>query len=207
VSFDRAELDRSPWSLGSAAFDAVVAHLEVGGRPPQRILEFGSGASTRAFADRFPSADIVAVDHDARFLPALADLPAPERVKVVVTGLRWRVLAGIATWTYDWDPEGVFDIALVDGPPRSLGNGRLGALILAYAALRPGGLVFLDDATRSSELRCLAALTDLTGARPRFLEAGHGLAVVERRGPLRASPRVTVRSAADSLVTALARVC
>jgi len=83
-----------------------------------------------------------------------------------VVPLAHRVLAGSPTYTYAAHPEGAFDVALVDGPPRRLGNGRLGALLLAYEALRVGGLAFLDDAHRPSELRVLPAFADLTGSGP-----------------------------------------
>jgi predicted O-methyltransferase YrrM len=203
MSFDPNELDRSGWSLGSAAFEAIVGEVRGRGIEPARILEFGSGASTRAFATTFQNAAIVSVDHDGRWVPELDDLPKREHVDLRVVGLKHRVICGVPTLTYDFDPHGTFDLALVDGPPRKLGNGRLGALLLAYAALNPGCFVVLDDACRPSELRALARLAEMTGSRPRFIAAGHGLAIVTREAPARVHPAVTVGAGLETLGRAI----
>lgn len=204
MSFETAELDRSGWSLGSDAFAAVTRAVVEGGVAPTRILEFGSGASTRAFATSFPEASIVSVDHDGTWVPQLDDLPRRERIDLRVVPLKHRVIHGVATLTYDFTPVGLFDLALVDGPPRRLGNGRLGALLLAYDALRPGGLVVLDDAYRPSELRALARLAEMTGERPRFLDVGHGLALFRRGGAPRMRPAVALGAGLETLQRAVA---
>lgn len=204
MSFDPAELDRSEWSLGRAAFEAIVSSFS-GRGPPARILEFGSGASTRGFASTWPDAEIVAVDHDAAYLPTLTDLPASARIRLTVVELKHRVVCGVPTLTYDFNPDGTgFDLALVDGPPRRLGNGRLGALLLAYNALRPGGVVFLDDAYRASELKALSRLSEMTGVRPRFIDVGHGLAMLVRGAPAHAVPAVSIGAGVETLGKAVA---
>ena len=204
MSFDTAELDRSGWSLGSEAFAALGKAVVDAGVVPARILEFGSGASTRAFATSFPEAAIVSVDHDGTWVPQLDDLPRRERIDLNVVALKHRVIHGVATLTYDFTPQGLFDVALVDGPPRRLGNGRLGALLLAYDALRPGGLVVLDDAYRPSELRALARLAEMTGERPRFLDVGHGLAIFRRGAPPKVRPAVSLGAGLETLQRAVA---
>jgi predicted O-methyltransferase YrrM len=206
MAFEESELDRSEWSLGSASFDAIRAEMARLPAAPTRILEFGSGASTRAFASLYPEASIVSVDHDGTYVPALSDLANPSRVDLRVVALRHRVICGVPTFTYDFNPEGSFDVALVDGPPRRLGNGRLGALLLAYSALKPGGIVILDDAYRPSELRALARLGDMTGGRPRFVDVGHGLAVFARGDEPHPMVRVAVGAGVETFGKALSQV-
>lgn len=205
MGFEEGELDRSVWSLGSDSFRAIQAEIGRLDAVPERILEFGSGASTRGFATLYPSASIVSVDHDGTWVPELADLPQKERVDLRVVPLRHRVIAGVPTFTYDFDPKGSFDVALVDGPPRRLGNGRLGAMLLAYAALKPGGIVILDDAYRPSELRTLARLAEMTGGRPRFIDVGHGLAIFTRGADARVRTRVSVGAGIETLGKAVSQ--
>jgi predicted O-methyltransferase YrrM len=204
MAFAVTELDRSGWSLGSEAFAAVTNAVAASGISPSRILEFGSGASTRAFATSFPDAAVVSVDHDGTWLPQLDDLPRPERVDLHVVSLKLRTIHGVPSVTYDFRPTGAFDIALVDGPPRRLGSGRLGAMLLAYDALRPGGFVFLDDAYRPSELRAIARLAEMTGERPRFLDVGHGLALFRRGAQPRVRPAVALGAGLETLHRAVA---
>jgi hypothetical protein len=195
--FERAELDGSPVRIGAAAYSVIADEI----RPLrlERILELGSGASTRALAVDFPLAEIVSYDHDSRFIPNLDDLPA-HQTRVEVAPLVYRTVNGIPARTYSCTPEGAFQAAVVDGPPSWSANGRLGALLLAYNAVVDGGVLFLDDAKRAPELTALAVLRSMSDCDVSVIDVGHGLARIRKRGPLQERGLSALRVAPDFFV-------
>jgi predicted O-methyltransferase YrrM len=168
----RARLE-GPWALTNSGFESICASLD-GLSPFRRLLEFGSGASTVAFAHRYPGLEIVSIENSPEYAPQVM----PEhsgRVTLEFASLRLQVVDGVLCRTYDIEVAGLFDAVLVDGPRGWLPNGRLGSMLKGWHALREGGLLFLDDARRENELRWAADFRSLTGAVPRFLDAGHGI--------------------------------
>jgi SAM-dependent methyltransferase len=147
----------------------------------RRLLEFGSGESTRAFSALLPEVSITSVDQDAEHA-AQFDRSRGEgtNVDLHIMPLVDRDVLGLRCRTFDFEPRGAFDVVLVDGPIGSTPNGRLGSMLLGYQALRPGGLLFLDDGARPDELRAVADFVERTGASFRFLPVGHGLFVFMR---------------------------
>ena len=168
------------WTIGVEGFLGVVAELAAQPAAPRRILEFGSGASTLGLLEVFPDATVVSVEHDLTYQPAIR-MCDRSRSQIIESRLGWRKICGVMCDTYMYNPEGQFDAALVDGPPGNRANGRLGAMLIAYQSLRPGGVLILDDAHRPAEMRWAADFTVMTGEPPRFVEAGHGLFVFRKR--------------------------
>ncbi len=104
-----------------------------------RVFEYGGGGSTAWFLDR--GAEVVTVEHDARWADALArDLG----------GERWTLLRrpaedGFGSYVdavSDY-PDGYFDIVVVDGRERAR------CLLAARSKVRPGGWLVLDDSDRA----------------------------------------------------------
>jgi SAM-dependent methyltransferase len=129
--------------------------------------------------EQFPDLHIVTIDHDVRYVPTVPAALA-SRVEQVIAPLVWRTIDGVLCRTYRYEPSGVFDAALVDGPPGTNPNGRLGAMLVAYRHLREGGVMVLDDAHRPTELRWVGNFVRLTGATLRYQGNGHGLATFRR---------------------------
>jgi len=179
-SYNLERLNQSNWMIGAEAFSTIRDQILCNG-DPERILEFGSGESTRAFSCLFPHAQIESYDHDPRWMVQFQHGEG-NNVRVCVDQLRRRVIDGLLCETYAGTPApAAFDVVLVDGPPGTTPNGRLGALLLGYRALRVGGLMFLDDARRPSELRTIADFVERTRTDLTFIQAGHGVAMFRKK--------------------------
>jgi len=126
---------------------ALLARLS-----PKLIVEFGSGASTRLFAEWCAAHDarVISVEHDRSWVADVqGQLAPPERraVTMLHAPLRptWRGLRqfltyrGIDRLAADVAPAGLF---LVDGPHVS---GREPVLYFALSHCRPGAVIVIDD--------------------------------------------------------------
>ncbi|MBI3090355.1 MAG: class I SAM-dependent methyltransferase [Candidatus Tectomicrobia bacterium] len=126
---------------------------------PKRVLEFGSGVSTRILAHeaaRGHVQQVWSIDH-------LPDFPGHPRFGLAAQGLqqfvqfvtcpiRLRYVAGKVFQHYALSRAflkqlGRLDLVLIDGPPYFF-NSREPALYLLFEHLAPGSLVLLDDANR-----------------------------------------------------------
>jgi hypothetical protein len=176
----------SPWSLGEDAFAAIVD--DVTQLAPQTFVEFGAGRSSVRFAQALPTARILSVESDPRFFPdteALARTHVPDgRLTVTLRPLTWQEHGSAPFLSYAPGPfPDVVDAVLVDGPPRWTGRGREAALYQVIERVRVGGRIYLDDHQRKSEQQTVAnwlvrfpAVFDV-----RFLDVGHGVAILEKR--------------------------
>ncbi|MHB1035975.1 MAG: O-methyltransferase [Pirellulales bacterium] len=137
-------------------------------KPPQRIVECGSGLSTLVFAryarlrmeqgDHVPQ--ILSIEHDAQWLEAAKALTREcsldSFVHFVHAPLKEQNLLGRRVVAYSLpggemersSPER-FDFVLIDGPPASVG--RLGSLAAIAPCLADGAAILLDDAFRPGE--------------------------------------------------------
>lgn len=125
------------------------AYLESLLQPDFRVLEHGSGGSTRWFAERV--AEVVSVEFRLSWYEALQEL-IPENVVLI-------------HWTDVPPPEfkpQIFDLLLVDGNPHEHRNYYLDN---AEQYVRPGGYVVLDNANRpmcaEARLRLMGRATQL----------------------------------------------
>lgn len=174
LSWLEPEAERDAWTLADDTLrflTSVVDHLR-----PGRVVEFGSGLSTRvlaAAASARPgaSATVVALENDPVFArrttAALASDRALGRARVELTHLVVRRWYGRNVPVYDL-PKTVAEapapqLVLVDGPPLPLG-GRAGSLLQAVHLAEAGSLVLLDDADRPSEQAALAMAEKVFGS-------------------------------------------
>jgi hypothetical protein len=149
-------------------YDAL-RRLESMVTPTMRVFEFGAGGSTVFFATR--AAEVVSVEHDAGWQrlvrEELADrsniehiLAEPEpRVPGDSPGSLSRNYPDhhFTTYTHSIDrfDDGSFDLVLVDG------RARVASAQHAYAKVRPGGWLVLDNSERADYGQIF---TDLAGA-------------------------------------------
>lgn len=188
---------------GFAITPAAMLYLWrlVQARRPRRILEFGSGLSTRIFAayaaaqaDRFP-VRICTVEHDAAWLDDVRrSLQADglndyvELVHAPLLPWMWRgtTFTGYGVHAEQLEAAarpGGFDLCFIDGPPRTVG--RFGCLPLAEPHLAEDAVVLLDDCLRTEEQLVLERIRGTMGncfTPPRMLLLdAHGMAIFQHR--------------------------
>jgi predicted O-methyltransferase YrrM len=149
------------------------------------IVEFGSGASTAAFAHDLPDATIFSVDNDPTYFEhTRAALPSNANVELVHRPLVWQRHGGAPYLSYAPSvlPDRV-DVLIIDGPPHWTRRGREACLYQAMPALRVGALIFLDDYQRSAEQRTVRHWLATYPSALRLVEVieeGDHLAVLEK---------------------------
>jgi SAM-dependent methyltransferase len=133
-------------------------HELAGDPPPARILDLGAGTGTGtlALAERFPGAEVLALDMSAELLDRLRvrtrGLPVADRIRIVRADL-----------DAAWPPVGPLDLVWASNSMHHLADpGRV--LAEVFAAIRPGGLLVVAE----------------MGSFPRFLPAGLGNGLEER---------------------------
>jgi SAM-dependent methyltransferase len=114
---------------------------QAAGRPVRRILDFGAGTgnATVALAERFPEADLVAVDGSAELLARITE-------KAGQLGLASRVSVVQADLDQPWPELGLADLAWSSNALHHLAEPGQ-ALRQIFALLRPGGLVAVAEMT------------------------------------------------------------
>lgn len=146
----------TPWSLGEAAFDRLVAIAQ---QLPQlkTLVEFGSGKSSIRLANTFPEAHIYAIESDPhcfRHSQSLAKKLTANNLTVLHQPLAFQSYGPGEILTYT--PAAVLrsltiDCALIDGPAFYTLRGREACLYQIYDQLTLGSVVILDDYRRPSE--------------------------------------------------------
>jgi predicted O-methyltransferase YrrM len=133
---------------------AAIDHLERSVRAESAVFEFGSGGSTLFLAQR--AAKVVSVEHDAEWAGVVA-----QRLRQRGLGhadLRLASLESTTGGAFDRSEylcslpeEPRFDLIVVDGWDN---DGRLRPICFRRAerAIRPGGMIVLDDAWRYPEV-------------------------------------------------------
>jgi hypothetical protein len=150
---------RTSWSISDVLAVELARFLERS--RPQRILEIGSGLSTvvlGAYAVR-RGASVVTLEHAWKYYQpvrqALGQFGMDQNVKLKLAPLRlqrFERYGGRAPW-YDTRLTGQFDFVFVDGPPKI--QGRRAVLFAIAEHLAPGWELWLDDAHRWHERKCL----------------------------------------------------
>lgn len=149
---------------------------------PQRICEFGSGLSTALFAyyskHNASERAVMAFEHDKAFAQETRNR------------LRRLGLAGYAEiYSYPQEvdlaippDEGrTVDFVFVDGPPRTVG--RAMTLVSVAPALKPGGLLILDDAFRQHERMCATIWKRMRLiTAPKLVFVPHGMVLARLTG-------------------------
>lgn len=163
----------APYALGGDAFEMICKEFEKLERF-ERLLEFGSGASTLAFAKRFPNLSIDSVDHDPEYAARIPEDLA-NRVQLHLVPLKRSLIKGVWCRSYDFTPAFQYDAVLVDGPPSKFVNGRFAALVIGQDHVKPDGVVILDDAKRFNELYWSSLFVAMSRSSVTFFDSGHGL--------------------------------
>lgn len=151
--------------------------------PGMRVLEWGSGGSTTALAQRVR--EVVSIEHDADFAETLTKSALPAHVTLHVVppefghGKIWEALPGQFTCYIRRGGEcEVFDAVLVDGRARvecALEAGLSGAL-------KPGGWLFLHDwGLRQRYQKRLSELESWFDLVAEISHTERGLAVFRRK--------------------------
>lgn len=134
-----------PWYTYPAI--EYLRQLDLSGRT---VFEYGSGNSTRFWADR--AASVVSVEDDERWCEQLrADLP--DNCALLFEPDLRRFVDSIRQY-----PEG-FDIIVVDGPARGRTRQKCAAAALEH--LKPGGLIILDNSDWLPESAAVLRNADL----------------------------------------------
>ena len=191
LSWLASAAERNQWSLDDDTL-RFLARL-VATLAPRRIVEFGSGSSTRVLArsgaglDR--PAEVLALENDPLFrrrtMDALAEDGSAETAEVKLIPLVVRRWFGNNVPVYHLTRPllaevGKPELVVVDGPPLPLG-GREGSLLQAVHLGRAGTVVLLDDSRRASEEKALARVVEVCGEAVQILELddfAKGLAVL-----------------------------
>lgn len=161
------------WSLAEDTLSFISRLVAV--LRPRRIVEFGSGVSTRALARAGggldPPAKVVALENDPLFRGrtrrSLDKDGSATTAEVRLTPVVVRRWFGNNVPVYHLDRPclsamGSPELVVVDGPPLPLG-GREGSLLQAVHLGRVGTVVLLDDADRASEAKAMARALEVCG--------------------------------------------
>ena len=136
-----------PWAMREeslAALDKRLEHLK-----PSLIVEAGSGQSTAVLARHGRT---ISLEHMASFAKESQRLAPTAEVRHARLKT-FHTLAGNFRWYDTQLPTGI-DFALIDGPPAER-VGRQAALFAFWPYLAPEWEIWLDDADRQHENRCL----------------------------------------------------
>jgi predicted O-methyltransferase YrrM len=158
-------------------FAQLMAILET--LAPARILEWGSGGSTKAILQRCPFVErLVSIEHDRPWHQRVRDEVTDPRLELHLVEPHEPVPSEIEAYkrfvdraerepapfaSYIEFPTTLateFDFVLVDGRARAF------CIPIGWSLLRPGGVLVVHDAQRREYHPALAEL----GARPVFLE-------------------------------------
>lgn len=185
---------QTPYAIADDAVLALISLLAE--LRPQRVLELGSGLSTRLLArlaDRLGLELLVTVDDHAEWQQrVLRNLRSTARIVSLVAPLAPEQCSDRRGWFYQQLAErcgsyGPFDAVFIDGPRWSFGgpgtyNRSIAGGVIARL-LRPGGLVILDDAWRQTEMEAMA-LWSAEGLVETWtlIDTSRGFAVARRAG-------------------------
>ena len=171
-AFDRIKSGGEPFSVYTELVEAwdnkwsmpadmlsIVAKL---GRDAGSVIEFGSGLTTAVLARVCD--DVTAHEHDAQWLEKTAPLLEGTSADLILSPLEDGFYSGVS---------GKYDLAVCDGPPRHVSNGRAGLYAVLGDVLKPGGKFIIDDLDSEEAVSAFLAWAEIwkplykivTGAR------------------------------------------
>ncbi|HEX8402619.1 MAG TPA: class I SAM-dependent methyltransferase [Allosphingosinicella sp.] len=123
---------------------------------PQRVVEFGTGASTLIIARALQMAgggELISFEQHAEFVDATRHWLAEHGLQADLRAVPLRPSPG--GWPGLWYDHGPLpepiDLLLIDGPPWTIHPFTRGAASTLFGLIAPGGTVMLDDAARPGE--------------------------------------------------------
>jgi predicted O-methyltransferase YrrM len=123
---------------------------------PQRVVEFGTGASTLIIARALQIAgggELISFEQHAEFVEATRHWLAEHGLQADLRAVPLRSSPG--GWPGLWYDHGPLpepiDLLLIDGPPWTIHPFTRGAASTLFGLIAPGGTVMLDDAARPGE--------------------------------------------------------
>jgi predicted O-methyltransferase YrrM len=170
VALDRLVAPQLPlppfggWAVPPSLANALVAILVT--ERPATVVELGSGASTSLMAEAIRAFNletrVISLDHDESWAERTrADLRQRKDSRIEVRAAPLTDIEIDGT-TFRWyDTEALrdvddIDLLVVDGPPQSTGPlARYPAGPVLLPIVRPGGVVLVDDISRSDETEML----------------------------------------------------
>lgn len=148
----------APWALGEKVFEIILKELDE--MDIKRFVEFGSGSSSIRLCEAFNSAEIYSLEHDEEYVQKSRKLKenyaGTDKLRIIFAPLKWQMTDGRLYRSYSQIelPEGI-DAVLIDGPPYWTRRGREACMYHVYDKVKVGGKIFLDDASRSDEMKMM----------------------------------------------------
>lgn len=147
---------------GSSDFLLLLARAILSEKP-ESIVEFGSGTSSVVIARCLEingTGRLLSFDHSPSFAEITRRQLARRKLDAEIRIVPLRPAHAPSergAWYEAGDLPDAIDMIIVDGPPSTLHpETRSGAGPAAFAKLREGGVVFLDDASRAGERKVAA---------------------------------------------------
>lgn len=142
---------------------------------PASVLDIGAGQTSllwNLMAQRGKVGKVTTLEGDEGWGASLASRVDHE---VLVTSLSSKEIAGVSTYTYDWDAarkRGPFDVIICDGPIGVRRFSRFGVLALLDDTLPDDFVLVLDDVERAGEQDTIRAVHDRLRQLGRNYQAG-----------------------------------
>ena len=139
---------------------------------PKLIFEFGSGTSTLFLANwaQENGARVISLDHLKQYADKTRNLCAGLKVEVQHAPLR--------NGMYNFKIPNNIDFALIDGPPAYSPQGRVHVFPALWPHLSSNFEVWLDDANRKHEQKCLQQWSNKFPISFEIDSTGKGLAII-----------------------------
>lgn len=147
------------WNNPFAANPNTLVACWHAAKKANRILETGSGLTTLVMALANPRADIVSLESDSIFASGNKDLLSRYGIHSTL------IYRPLTEWNggkwYDFEPGSSYDLAVLDGPNRQLGNRNLAFEIIGDAI--KDAVVIMDDADDPSLMDAFKKWADDNG--------------------------------------------
>jgi predicted O-methyltransferase YrrM len=202
------DYDDDTWILAKDSMRLLIALIR--SVRPRRVIEFGSGMSTRVIAGELDEGAVVrSFDHVAGYAEKTrASLRTAARrgdFQVLHRPIRLRLFQGKLLPFYglergDLAAVGPSDLVVVDGPPHTWG--REAALYAAFPAMRRQSILLLDDAQRRGEQRAVQAWRSQYGDAVQFElmpDIGKGILIARKTHALAAGRPFALKERLDAM--------
>jgi predicted O-methyltransferase YrrM len=206
------DYDYDTWVLAKESMRFVAMLVRT--LAPGKVVEFGSGLSTRLFAIELAGGGrVLSLDHMAEYAAktqtAVAALESRCDVQVLHRPIRFgwfhgKLLPFYRISSNDRRQLETADLVLADGPPGRWG--REAALYVMFPLMRRGAMLLLDDAGRPAERRSAAAWQSYYGDAIEFAELpnlGKGALLVRKLHDAPGGRRFTLEEKRQELVRTL----